>query len=612
MDNRLKYTTRNRNLKLVLLLFCALSFSEITLHAQIHQNWTSIFDIPQMDSIILSEDYVYQLKFEQNQLIAAGATFSIDTFIDPWHHSAPYSFILSPDGDSITFQDYHSCNFGSFFDFININQQLYFIGNKVHVPDSSLKLSTHLITTNELGEIQECFSYNDSTLFTYIQSILLLQDGNILLAGGELFDSTNQSMEINLVKIDPDGNLLWKKNMGHPTQWDKSIKILRSPQNTNYLVSLIYGEGTAHDYLGGDIEIRTLDPTGEEISRNWFGDDNQLDNVLDAQITPDGGIVFCGIVNGGNSFSGERGFIAKYDTAFNLLWSAKLEGAGAGSGTQFNEIVALEDSTYLVVGYQRFQKNSVLYLYDNDGTRIWDTIVDANPNHELFLHQICGNEEFIFVGGYHKDFTNFNPPANLYFSRFSGFAPVFNLEDHLCDFGPKANFNLYENGNTVVLFDQSETNGPYNPIISWEWNFGDGHIDTSRNPVHSYAIDTDQSIQLVVENILGCKDTLTRSRHWLNTTSALNYENHVLQIFPNPAQELVHIALPIDFPENLLAANLQIELFDLKGRLIKSFDLTNAQRSFQVQKTDLKSGVFVVQLKQAHSILDRQKLVVFK
>ncbi len=50
--------------------------------------------------------------------------------------------------------------------------------------------------------------------------------------------------------------------------------------------------------------------------------------------------------------------------------------------------------------------------------------------------------------------------------------------------------------------------------LSYLWNFGDGTTSALKNPTHIYgAKDTSYSVQLVVEDLLGCSDTLVKARY---------------------------------------------------------------------------------------------------
>jgi len=72
----------------------------------------------------------------------------------------------------------------------------------------------------------------------------------------------------------------------------------------------------------------------------------------------------------------------------------------------------------------------------------------------------------------------------------------FGLDDSLfCDFG-------------VVNFSDSTTFN--DPVINYNWSFGDGGTSTLQNPVHYYAGPGLYTVQLAVETQIGCRDTLTK------------------------------------------------------------------------------------------------------
>lgn len=56
-------------------------------------------------------------------------------------------------------------------------------------------------------------------------------------------------------------------------------------------------------------------------------------------------------------------------------------------------------------------------------------------------------------------------------------------------------------GLTVYFFDQSDDNPD---IVSWQWNFGDGHTSDDQNPVHEYAEPGAYLVCLIVVNEFGC------------------------------------------------------------------------------------------------------------
>lgn len=49
------------------------------------------------------------------------------------------------------------------------------------------------------------------------------------------------------------------------------------------------------------------------------------------------------------------------------------------------------------------------------------------------------------------------------------------------------------------------------PITAWTWDFGDGNINTTKSPLHTYINSGNSSVSLIVTDANGCKNTLTKS-----------------------------------------------------------------------------------------------------
>lgn len=78
----------------------------------------------------------------------------------------------------------------------------------------------------------------------------------------------------------------------------------------------------------------------------------------------------------------------------------------------------------------------------------------------------------------------------------TGARAKFGLDDSLfCDFG------------TVSFSDSSTFN---DPIVSYNWSFGDGAVSTQQNPVHNYLAPGNYSVRLALETAIGCRDTLSK------------------------------------------------------------------------------------------------------
>lgn len=63
-----------------------------------------------------------------------------------------------------------------------------------------------------------------------------------------------------------------------------------------------------------------------------------------------------------------------------------------------------------------------------------------------------------------------------------------------------------------INFNDNSTKGDGN-ITSWKWDFGDGNIDNSQNPSHSYASAGTYSIRLITKDANGCEHSVTLNNH---------------------------------------------------------------------------------------------------
>lgn len=75
--------------------------------------------------------------------------------------------------------------------------------------------------------------------------------------------------------------------------------------------------------------------------------------------------------------------------------------------------------------------------------------------------------------------------------------------------GPIASFDVNpESANLYVdinFTDQSIENGA--PIVDWLWHFGDGDSAVTQNTVHQYDLEGEYSVELIVTDDFGCKDS---------------------------------------------------------------------------------------------------------
>lgn len=73
--------------------------------------------------------------------------------------------------------------------------------------------------------------------------------------------------------------------------------------------------------------------------------------------------------------------------------------------------------------------------------------------------------------------------------------------------------------------------------------------------------------------------------------TSLKYNTEELKVYPNPSEGLFNIF----WDENLVGENSQIEIFNLQGKLVRSFDLGNDSKN-SIDLTDVDSGCYILKL----------------
>lgn len=91
---------------------------------------------------------------------------------------------------------------------------------------------------------------------------------------------------------------------------------------------------------------------------------------------------------------------------------------------------------------------------------------------------------------------------------------------------------------------------------------------------------------------------------YIPTTGVQNIEEHKINIFPNPAGDVVAIQV-----EGLLKNDLTIKLYDMNGKLVRQTQLNQGSTIWHLDTQTLYSGEYIVEISNNQQII-RKKLVI--
>ncbi|MBN2384871.1 hypothetical protein JXQ70_18515 [bacterium] len=264
----------------------------------------------------------------------------------------------------------------------------------------------YALKVDQDGQVQ--WEVSDSVQFDNISfdGVVAVDDGYLLLR--------NCYYNSALVKLDPDGALIWQVNLQCEQGYNQHFSsLIRSADGQLYIAGCVDKIGVAHDYHALLIKVDYL---GNEIWR-VTGDDIAQSNARAVSAIADGGCYLAGyreradtsrsdpivwrigadgqqlwtnlhdgaetddelsdiitLENGGCLALGHTAqvgesshpLLMRYDEAGNTLWSRKFGSARA----RLNDLTELENGSILAVG--SYQSDYYLASIDSEGNKNWD------------------------------------------------------------------------------------------------------------------------------------------------------------------------------------------------------------------------------------------------
>lgn len=141
---------------------------------------------------------------------------------------------------------------------------------------------------------------------------------------------------------------------------------------------------------------------------------------------------------------------------------------------------------------------------------------------------------------------------------------------------PKASLTFVKTGASVSFTNTSKYSDKY------LWIFGDGNVDTTKNPTHVYTKDTVYMVRLVAKK---CKDSDTLLLPLVVGATGVQAQvnSNLVSIYPNPVLRVLHLHAPVSIQA--------LSLFDLSGKLIYVNRDVNA-KEVEVDMKDFPLGTY--------------------
>lgn len=169
-----------------------------------------------------------------------------------------------------------------------------------------------------------------------------LDGGYLMMSTITYFPDSND--DTYLLRVDKEGNQVWSRTW---KQGRIAGQDLIRTSDGNYLVSCLYSDPDDKNRLKGDHLFVKIDPEGNEIWRSSFGDPKMIDYGMVLTETKDGGYVAAGNYERNLTSRIEDISLVKLDKNGQLLWQKIIDTA---THNMLATILQLPDRGYVIAG----------------------------------------------------------------------------------------------------------------------------------------------------------------------------------------------------------------------------------------------------------------------
>jgi hypothetical protein len=266
-----------------------------------------------------------------------------------------------------------------FLEFDTVDQSVYFLQAAARLDSSPVWGKVVSLTGDggrmKLATAQRWRKTFGGALGDHANGVCCTSDGGYLLAGAAY--SYDPESAAYLVRLDETGHDVWSKTFGgSSTDWATSVR--QTPDGGCVLAGITYSYGVG----GGDVYLVKIDENGNEVWKSTFGGEG-YDSAECVRLTADGGYILAGNTNsfgnGGYDF-----YLVKADENGGEMWSKTFGGAADDSAYSVQQTA---DGGYILAGYSRSfdpseYSDCLLIKTYPDGTEDWSSVLGAQGANE--------------------------------------------------------------------------------------------------------------------------------------------------------------------------------------------------------------------------------------
>lgn len=212
--------------------------------------------------------------------------------------------------------------------------------------------------------------------------------------------------DIQLIRIDNDGNVLWTKNYGYEGDDERGNALVALPDGGFAFV----GSAKADGDIFGDMTIYRVDASGEIVWSSVFGSPTAGDEATDILLTDNG----TSLVLVGHIETEGKGYLRKYDLDGNVTWFQPVQ---LGLASAFYAATEMADggivATGIVTEFPGADINVLVAKVSASGELIWANRA-GSPGTVDYGYSIVNTADGGFIiGGYRDLYSAFLPDVAL-------------------------------------------------------------------------------------------------------------------------------------------------------------------------------------------------------